>query len=173
MKHRVSSLLGFFVSLALAAGAGCSSHIDEVCQDIGDCAHGGSTDWIASCQAEADKLRGEACRSELDGYFSCADSSYSCRGATAVFPGCADQLASLDACLAAATANTSCARLETAEASCGAPPPDAGTGAGTSPACTAARDCQADCYLKNVGDVCAPRTDELETFTSCATTCPL
>jgi hypothetical protein len=174
MKPRVSSLL--FALVALIAGAGCDSHADSVCQDIGDCSQGGSSVWIASCQAEAKALQGEAnsaaCGADFDTYFSCADSNYSCHGATAVFPGCAEHLTALDACLAAATANTSCARLATMEASCAAAP-DAGTGPGTPPACTAARDCQAACYLTNVVDVCAPRVDEIQSVTTCASTCPL
>ncbi len=174
MKPRVSSLL--FALVALTAAAGCNSHADNVCQDIGDCSQGGSTVWIAGCQTEAKALQDEAtsvaCGSEFDGYFSCAASNYSCHGATALFPGCADLLAALDACLAAATANTSCVRLEMAEVSCTAAPPDAGTGPGTPPACTAARDCQAACYLKDVADVCAPRIDEIQSVTTCASTCP-
>jgi hypothetical protein len=174
MKPRVSSLL--FALVALIAAAGCNSHADNVCQDIGDCSQGGSSDWIASCQAEAKDLENDSvssatCGAELDTYFSCADSNYTCHGATALFPGCADHLTALDACLASATANTSCVRLEMAEVSCTAAPPDA-TGAGTPPACTAARDCQAACYLKNVADVCAPRIDEIQSVTTCASTCP-
>jgi hypothetical protein len=174
MKLPAPHLLACF---ALFVGAGCSSHLDSVCQDIGDCSQGGSTTWIASCQTEGQDLQTEAmsvaCASDLDAYWSCADSSYSCRGATAVFPGCAEDLTALDSCLAAATAKTSCVRLEMEEAGCAAPRPDAGTALGTPPACTAARDCQARCYLASVRDVCAPQVDELQSFAACAAACPL
>ena len=160
----------------LVALAGCASHPENVCQDIGDCAQGGSSDWIASCQAEAKDLRDEAaaagCASGFDAYFSCADSNYECHGATALFLGCADHLTALDACLANATANTSCIRLEVAEASCTTARPDAGSGLGTPPVCTAARDCQAKCYLASVSDVCAPQIDEIQTVSACAASCP-
>ncbi|HEX4405653.1 MAG TPA: hypothetical protein VH560_12535, partial [Polyangia bacterium] len=108
-----SLVVSFAVSFALVAGAGCASHSDDVCQDIGDCAQGGSSNWIDSCEAEANALRDEtaaaACGAELDAYFSCADSSYTCQGATALFPGCAVRLTDLDSCLSRATAGTACA----------------------------------------------------------------
>jgi len=154
----------------------CGSHQDNVCQDIGDCSRGGSGDWITSCQAEAKALQGETaatgCGPDFDVYFTCADSNYSCQGATALFPGCAEALSALDACLAAATTNTSCARLQASEASCAASGPDAGTTTGTPAACTAARDCAAQCYLAGVADGCAPQVDELQNVSVCAASCP-
>lgn len=154
----------------------CSSHQDNVCQDIGDCSQGGSSDWITSCQTEAKALQSEAaaagCGSDFDAFFTCADSNYSCQGATALFPGCADALSALDGCLADATANTFCIRLQTAEATCAVARPDAGTATGTPAACTAARDCVAQCYLASVADVCAPRVDELQNASVCAASCP-
>ena len=90
----------------------------------------------------------------------------------ALFPGCADSQATLDACLTSATANTFCVRLETAGANCGASEPDAGAGPGTAAACTAARDCQAQCYLASVADVCGPQVDEIQNVSSCAASCP-
>ena len=175
MNPRVTSML-VVATWALLAGAGCGSDPDDVCQDIGDCSQGGSNDWIGSCQAETKALQGEAasasCGGAFDAYFSCANANYSCRGATAVFPGCAERLAALDACLASATAASSCTRLETAETGCTTSPPDAGMGPGTPLACTAARDCQAHCYLTDVGDVCAPRVDEIQSVTACSATCP-
>ena len=173
---------GFFVALvaALLAGAACSSHTENVCEDVGDCARGGDTSWITRCQAEANALGAEAadggCAADFNGYYSCADSNYTCHGATALFPGCDDALAALDACLAAATASSACARLTTKETTCDATQAraDAGTGtdAGPPPACTAARDCQAACYLADVVDVCAPRVDEIELVSTCAASCP-
>jgi hypothetical protein len=173
--------------LASLAGVACGSHPDNVCQDVGDCSHGGSTDWIAACQGEAKALQGEAaatgCSSVFDGYFGCADSKYSCQGATALFPGCDQAQAALDTCLAAAPQNN-CTLLAAAEAACGAPAPDGGTDGGTGrgtsggtslglpPACTAGRDCQARCYLDQVANACAPAIEEIQMVSSCAATCP-
>jgi hypothetical protein len=158
-------------------GVACASHSDNVCQDIGDCSHGGSTTWISNCQGEANALGSEAadagCGSPFEQYYGCADSNYSCQGATATFPGCDQALSALDACIGTATMNTSCAGLEAAEEACGdSTGPDAGTGAQPPPACTAARDCQARCYLGAVANACAPRVDELENAVSCASSCP-
>lgn len=155
----------------------CDSHEDEVCQDVGDCSHGGANDWIAACQAEAKLLAAESrssgCGTAFDAYYGCADAKYSCQGATAAFPGCNEALAALDACLAGATTGTACASLSAAQESCslsvGA---DGGADQGPPPACTAARDCQARCFLTNVADVCAARVDEIEQVTGCATSCP-
>ena len=169
MCAHLSTLL---VSLAVA-GSACSSHRDNVCQDIGDCSYRGDNDWIASCQAEAKALETEAeatgWSAAFDGYYSCADSAYKCVGATATFPGCDDELAALDQCLAAATTGTACAMLTAAQTVCGG---NADGGAGLPPACTAARDCQARCYLASVANICAPGVDEIETLTTCAGACP-
>jgi hypothetical protein len=162
--------------LAAGIAAGCSSHEDNVCEDIGDCAQGGTSSWISSCQSQAKALRSETvligCRAEFDAYFACADSAYSCHGATAEFPGCADDLTALDTCFTNATSKTSCTQLEGMETACSVLPPNAVTGAGTPVACTTARDCQAICYVTNVSNVCAPRVDEIEKLTACAATCP-
>ena len=113
------------------------------------------------------------CSSAYEAYYSCADSSFSCRGATSTFPGCDESLAALDRCLGAATSNTACVALTMAQTGCtGGPAPDAGVDGGPPPACTAARDCQARCYLNQVANVCAPRVDELENVTTCAASCP-
>jgi hypothetical protein len=160
------------VLAGLVALAGCGSHQDNVCQDIGDCAKGGDNVWIEACQGEAKALRGEAdaagCAPLFDAYYACADASYTCQGATPEFPGCDDELAALDACLAAATAGTSCVALASAETACGGASPDAGV----PPACTAARDCLAGCYLTAVANVCAPRVDELDAANVCGASCP-
>ncbi len=172
------------VPLLLAAACGSTS--DEVCQDIGDCSQGGSTSWIIACQSEAKALHSEAadagCGATFDSYFSCAQSAYSCRGATATFPGCDDHHTALDGCLTAATRGTSCAALVAAEASCASSGADGGadagsgtgglTGAALPPACTASRDCQAHCYLGAVANACAPGVDELEAVTMCDRSCP-
>ena len=166
-------------ALALAALAGCSSHAETVCEDIGDCSQGGDNVWITTCQTNAKLLATEAagagCGPDYDAYYACADAAYTCTGATATFPGCEDRLAALDACLAAATAGTSCVRLVTDEATCGSPGPDAGAtspDAGVPAACTAARDCIAACYLGSVANVCAPGVTELEAAQACGATCP-
>jgi len=155
-------------AIAFAVLAGCSSHAETVCQDIGDCSQGGDSVWIAACQGEAKSLAAEAndvgCGSKYDAYYACADASYVCQGATALFPGCDDALAALDACLAAATAGTSCGGGGTD----GGPTPDAGPVA----ACTASRDCLASCYLRAVANTCAPSLQELETSQACGATCP-
>ena len=174
-----------FVAGFALVGAACNSHSDNVCQNIGNCSYGGSDDFITACQDEAKALRSEAsgngCGPAFDAYYACADSNYSCRGSTAVFPGCDGDLAALDSCLAAATTNTSCAALAAAQVACGsATAPDAGAstagdagaGNGPPPACTAARDCQARCFLDSVANVCAPRADEIEAVTTCAFSCP-
>jgi hypothetical protein len=174
-RARGYAALGLWAALVFQVA--CSSNTDEVCQNVGDCSQGGSNDWINACQAEAKALQSEAatvgCGSAFDAYFSCADSAYTCTGATATFPGCADRQAALDACLTSATAGTSCAALAAAETTCGGSPPDGGATAGTGlpPACTALRACQARCYLDAVAAACAPAVDELEAFSACAGSC--
>ena len=172
-----AALWAFWVAVLAVAGVACNSNADNVCQDIGDCSHAGDNDWIASCQANAKALGTEAamngCSAAYNQYYSCADSNYKCQGATATFPGCDDALAALDQCIASGQANTGCAMLTTAEATCGVGA-DGGAGAdgGVPLACTAASDCQARCYLGSVSNICAPRADEIESVTACAATCP-
>lgn len=174
MRARLSA---FWVAALAVAGGACSSHQDNVCQAIGDCSHAGDNDWIATCQGNAKALGTEAamsgCSPAFDAYYSCADSNYKCQGATATFPGCDAALAALDQCIAGGQASTGCAMLTAAEATC-AVGVDGGAGAdgGVPLACTAARDCQARCYLGSVSNVCAPNAAELETVTACAATCP-
>ena len=121
---------------ALAAGAlaallltGCPSNQSAVCQSVGDCSQGGSSDWVNACQNEANLLQTEAqtddCGTEYDDYYSCAESNFTCTGTTASFPGCDAKLEALDSCINMAEAKTSCAALTAAEATCGAPPVDA------------------------------------------------
>jgi hypothetical protein len=109
---------------------GCPTNQSAVCQSIGDCSQGGSSDWVNACQNEANLLQTEAqtdgCGTEYDDYYSCAESNFTCTGTTASFPGCEVKLSSLDSCINTAEAQTSCAALTAAEATCGAPPPDAG-----------------------------------------------
>jgi hypothetical protein len=163
----------FLVLIAASLiGGACSSHSDQVCQDIGDCSQRGDTTWIDTCQANADALGSEAatvgCQATFHQYYACADSNYSCQGATATFPGCDDKLAALDDCIAAATAGTSCVALQSAEAACTTVP----VSGGPPVACTAARDCQAGCYLRSVASACAPQVIELEDVVACSDACP-
>jgi hypothetical protein len=222
---RAASVAGL-AGLALGL-AGCPTNQSAVCQSIGDCSQGGSSDWVQACQNEANLLQTEAqtddCASEYNDYYSCAESSFTCTGSTASFPGCDGKLSALDACINAAEAKTSCAALLAAEAVCGtadpsatsdaghgsedaapstggdeagsdageaglpdagsatdaaAPLPSAGNDAGADGglsvpiACTAARDCEARCYLDIVADVCAPQVNELDEFATCASACP-
>jgi hypothetical protein len=165
-------------SLLTLVGAlvACGSHEDNVCQNAGNCAQGGSNDWIQRCQDEARRLRSEAvaggCGVAFDDYYACADSNYTCHGATPEYPGCDGKLASLDACLQNATASTSCATLQALQTACVPNAADAGSEAGLPPACTLARDCQAQCYIAQVSNICAPRVDELSNFVTCAASCP-
>ncbi len=165
------------VAVVSVIGSACASHTDNVCQDIGDCSYGGNTNWISNCQGEAKALGSEAasdgCSAAFDQYYACADSSYSCQGATATFPGCGQSLAAMDTCIGAATSSSACAMLQAAEGACGAPAPaDGGSAAWPPPACTAARDCQARCYLGAVAVACAPRVDELQNVLTCSSSCP-
>lgn len=171
-----SRRMAFVVTLSVI-GSACGSHSDDVCQDIGDCSYGGNTNWISNCQSEATTLGSEAasegCGDQFNEYYACADSNYSCQGATATFPGCAQTLAALDTCVGAATSTSACVMLEAAEKACGAPrSADGGTDAGPAPSCTAARDCQAQCYLGAVANACAPRVDELQIVLTCSSSCP-
>jgi hypothetical protein len=161
--------------LAAAVAAGCSSHSDEVCEDVAECEESGSSSFLASCQRDAKLLGGEAdgvgCRPAFDDSYRCAAAAFVCTGATASFPGCDGKLAALDACLAAATAGTSCVALTTRENACPAGPAPAPAPA-LPAACTGRRDCEAQCYLASAADVCAPGVGELDAFEACAAACP-
>jgi hypothetical protein len=178
----------FALLVAVSLGA-CASNQDAVCQSVGDCAQSGSSDWIQGCRAEAKRLAGEAnasqCGTQFDAYYACANSNFTCQGATPVFSGCDTKQSALDACLAAATSNTSCARLAAATRACRAAASvdaavedsgaDAALDSGAAPlppACTLARDCEALCFLGQVGNVCAPGVAELSNFITCASSCP-
>jgi hypothetical protein len=183
-------------SLVVLVFAGCRSDSDSVCEDIGECAQGGSSSWIENCQSEANLLQGQAndggCGNQFNAYYSCASSNDTCTGATPNFPGCDSQRAALDNCLTAITAGSYCTQLAAAETACASPGLDSGGGrdaggnadAGTAgigafandgpvpPACNLARDCLAQCYIANVGNVCAPAVDDLQAFSTCSTACP-
>ncbi|HXX30783.1 MAG TPA: hypothetical protein VEJ89_08695 [Myxococcaceae bacterium] len=148
----------------------------SVCMDVDDCSQGGDFDWLQSCEAQAQSLGQQAtasgCGSLYDSYYACADSHYSCQGATALFPGCDAQRAALEACLNAASAQSACAEYDARLASC---PPPTGTSPPGNPIptpCSLNLQCQAHCYLSNVGNVCAPGLTELGAFSACAGSCP-
>ncbi len=155
------------LSLTLLLLAACASDEQTYCENVGDCSQKGDTNWIASCQTATDALRDEAsasgCGNQLDAYYACTSSNFTCNGITSEFPGC--DRSALDACIAAAQAGTSCAELQAKTSACAAP--DAGP-----TTCTASSDCQARCYLDHVANACAPRPDELSAVTSCGATCP-
>ncbi len=148
----------------------CNSNAENICEDIGDCTQGGSSDWITACKTESQKLRNEAiatsCTAELDAYEQCQSDKFDCEGATSLFPGCDAQRAALETCLSAATTSTACAELAAKTASCQA------ADGGAIVACSPLRDCEARCFLVNVADPCAPNAAELETNATCASSCP-
>jgi hypothetical protein len=176
----VRELLLAWGTLLCLAGAACSSNQDDVCENVGACAQGGSSDWIASCKDEAKRLRDEAstngCLGLFDAYYDCAASSFTCKGITASFPGCETPRAPLETCLGAAEAKTSCKELTAKTTACAAASADAGPAdggtLGLAPACTVSRDCQARCYLDHVINPCAPLLDELSGVAACSNSCP-
>jgi hypothetical protein len=164
------------LALLLPSIAGCPSHADNVCEDIGDCAQGGDYVFIQGCQAQAQALATEAsasgCGAEYDGYYACADASYDCTGITPTFAGCGGKLSALQSCLARGAAKNACGTLDAALAACGG---GADAGAGTSPTpgapCGIGGVCEAQCYLDSVPDVCAPMPADLGSYTQCASQC--
>jgi len=161
-------------ALAIAALglAACSTHADNVCEDIGLC-RSQSDDQIAACQAEAKTLTVEArasgCGTAVDLYFSCADAKYTCTRNVPSFPGCGGTHDSLDACLTAARDKNSCGVLAARLAACpsGSPAPS------PVPApCGASELCSSRCFLDDVADVCRPQAAELVRFAHCVQQCP-
>lgn len=178
-SHRSVRLAALLATLTV----GCTSDPESVCEDVGNCAQGGDSEWIQRCTTEAQSLANESekmgCRSLYDDYYSCASSNFTCQGATPRFPGCDARLAALNRCLASAEAKSACAALSAKTTACGASGPsnadgglEAGTSPGVPPACTANRDCEAQCFLQEVSNVCKPRIDELSSFVTCAESCP-
>lgn len=170
---RLASALLVLVTLAVVISA-CNSNADDVCENVGACSQGGSSDWITSCQDEAKSLRAAAgasgCGGLFDSYYRCANDNFDCVGATSMFPGCDGDRMALDACLANAAANNACGELARKTGPCATA--DASTAPAPAPACTTNRECAARCYLDGVADVCAPRPDELAAVGSCVGTCP-
>jgi hypothetical protein len=177
-KARLSALLSV---LAVACGPGLTlttvpTDAESVCYNVDECAQAGSYSWLQSCNAEALTLQQQSdasgCGSLYDAYYSCANSNYTCQGITPSFPGCDTQLTSLEACLNAATAESACAQYTAKLASC---PPESGTQPPGSPIvspCSLSLQCQAQCYLSYVSNLCNPGLTELSAFSSCANACP-
>jgi hypothetical protein len=158
----------------LFLAAACSSNADTVCENVAACEQGGSSELVQSCQDEAKTLeqvaRAGGCGGAFDDYYTCAESSFTCEGATASFPGCDDERLVLDDCLARTAASNACGELARKTAGCHAA--DAGVVSAPAPACTAARECAARCYLDAVGDPCAPGAAELSASATCTASCP-
>ena len=153
-----------------------SSDAQKVCEAVDDCAQDGDYGWLTTCNANAQALEQQAtasgCASVYDGYYSCANASYTCTGVTPTFPGCDTERAALESCLNAAPQQSACTAYEAELSNC---PADAGSSSGSSPiitACTLNLQCQARCYLTSVSNGCAPSLGELDAFTACAQSCP-
>jgi len=148
---------------------GCASDQQNYCENISDCAQGGSNDWIMACEHNLAVAQSQAtnvgCTTQFNAYYSCTSANFTCNGNTPAFPGCDAPYGALNQCLAGAQQGTACAALAAATSAC---PGDAGVAS-----CSATRDCEAQCYLDNVtNNVCAPDVGELELYTACAATCP-
>jgi len=159
--------------LPLVLAAACTSNNQEnVCYNIGLCESQSDTQ-ISSCQVQANELGDEAfdagCGPLFDTYFGCANGAYTCEGNKPLFPGCEGHLASLNSCLEAGQASTSCGALASALAAC--PGYDAGSSGPVPSPCTASGVCSANCYLTNVPNVCAPLPAQLTAFQTCAAVC--
>jgi hypothetical protein len=147
-----------------------------VCELVDECAQGGSNVWLQSCDAQALELQQQAtlsgCAHPYGVYYACARSSFACQGITPLFPSCDEKRATLESCLAAATAQSACASYDAKLAAC---PGGSGRSPPGSPilaACSLNAQCQARCYLNSVANVCAPGLGELGAFSQCAQTCP-
>ena len=162
--------LTLFAALLVAA---CSSDSDKTCQNVGNCSHGGSDDWVTHCQQHNDALGDEAqaigCRTAFEAYFECADDHFECTGNQSSFPGCEAKLETYSNCLAAHEAGTACAALERETQACDTA--DAGDDDEGPTPCTASGDCSAHCYLDALANVCAPTPAELAAFADCASHC--
>jgi hypothetical protein len=177
-SRRRATTLCFAASTAAALLAGCDSNADDVCQDIADCSHGGSDDWVTACRTQVGELEEEArssgCKAAFDAYFSCAEAHFDCRGNQSRFDACDGKKNALDACLGAGRDQNACGELDARLASCGAapvPPSDAPTDDTTLEPCTTGGVCSARCYTSAVVDACDPTPSELSMFADCASHC--
>jgi hypothetical protein len=174
--------LAAFAAAALLVA--CDSSSDTVCQDIANCSHGGSDDWVTACRTQADDLEEEAkssgCKAAYDAYFACAQNHFVCRGNQSRFDGCDGRKDELDACLTSERALNACGELDAKLAACGttdapsapsAPAPDAPADDTTLEPCTTGGVCSAQCYATSIANVCAPTPSELSAFADCASHC--
>ncbi len=175
---KVAGALGTLL-IAAASVVACDSHADTVCQLVADCERGGDSEWTQRCQDEETTLSREAeadgCKSQFDRYYKCADDHFSCTGAASSFMACDSRRAELDACLAATQAATSCAKLAATISACAVDVAAGGAGADASSApesCSAARDCEARCFLDQVANACAPAVADLDALRGCVESCP-
>jgi hypothetical protein len=182
MNGRQKNLAAGLLTLsALGCGPGLTlttvpTDAESVCYSVDECTQSGSYLWLQSCEAEALTLQQQSSASGCGGlyndYYSCADSNFNCQGITSLFPGCGAQLTALEACLNAASAESACALYVSKTASC---PQGTGTSPPGSPIvtpCSLNLQCQAQCYLSNVSNVCNPGLTELDAFSQCANACP-
>lgn len=149
------------IAVVLLLAAACDTKTEEVCENVGDCAHGGSADWVEQCKAAGGALETESkssgCGDLFDGYYDCAKDRLSCSAGVATFPGC--DRAALDDCLTKARNGTACADLGS---HCG------NGGLGT---CNASQSCKTRCYLDIVRNACAPTPEELDGVAACSASC--
>jgi hypothetical protein len=177
-SRRRATALCFALASVSAALAGCDSNADTVCQDIANCSHGGSDDWVTACQTQANELEDEAessgCNAAYDGYFSCAEAHFECHGNESRFDGCDARKDALDTCLASGRARNACGALDAKLAACGTastPSSAAPTDDTTLEPCTTGGVCSAQCYTAAIADICAPKPAELSAFAECASHC--
>jgi hypothetical protein len=161
-------------ALAIAALliAGCGTHPDLVCEDIGLCRAQGD-DQVAACQREAKAVtvesRASGCGAQADAFYACADANYTCKGDTPSFPGCDAARAAIDGCLEKQRAQNSCGQLEARLSTCVSQRPPAAPGPA---ACGVTELCASRCFLDDVSDVCRPQAGELVSFAHCVQQCP-
>jgi len=165
--------LGRWIAAAFClATASCTNTWDSVCQSIGDCAHGGDFSWISTCQDDALALRRQSDASPCAGlflsYFSCAQAQFQCQGATVSIAGCDSNRADLEQCLAQAQNDNACASYAQAVAAC----PAADGGSFLPASCSLTQQCEAQCYLSHVPNLCAPDLSSLGDAAQCAQACP-
>lgn len=166
MRPRIHSLFVLLIS------AGCSTHADSVCHQIGYC-RTFTIDQVNTCKADVKTLAAEAsssgCSPQYDAYFACADDHYDCQGNVPTFNGCEGARAALDDCLANGRAMNACGELANALAACGEATP-ADPSLPPAP-CGATEVCSSRCYLDNVTDVCFPQPIQLSRASQCSQQC--
>ena len=173
-SRRQIVLAGASAAVLLLGIAACNTKADDVCENVLACEQGGNSELTKSCQDEAKALeqasQASGCGGAYEDYYACANSSFTCEGATALFPGCDDLRTALHACLNKSAAANACGELARKTAGCHTV--DGGPSTAPLSVCTAASECAARCYLDDVRDPCAPLPDELSKAASCTASCP-